>query len=72
MSRNVKSKKYSMRITPEALSRIKTIAIALDTTVPDLIGTAVLHVFSHATSPAAYLKLKADTIVSSTPRLPAP
>lgn len=62
---NVKSHRYGFRIEPKMFERLRQISITLMVPLPDLIVVAVLHLFSQATSPIEFTRLKANAIVKT-------
>ena len=62
---NVKSVRYAFRLSRSTKDRLREISLALHTPLPDLLVVGAFHLFSKATSPSEYLKLKAGLLAAS-------
>ena len=72
MPKGKKSAQYQFRVSPETRDLLKKIATALDTPLPDLLITGALIVYSKATNPPEYLRLKAQFLNDSQPQPGSP
>lgn len=66
--KDLKTKRYTFRVTKNTLERMRMISLALHTPLPDLIQVAVLSMFKTCTSPVDYVKVKTELLLSETDR----
>ena len=67
MKTNRKSKKYSLRVTPYTLGKMKAAAEDLGASLPDLLITALFMLRDRVSSPSEYLNAKSILVASEAP-----
>lgn len=60
MTLQKKTTRYTFRIDPALLERVRAIAKAFETPVPDLLVTGALMLYARATNQSQYLAAKAN------------
>jgi hypothetical protein len=69
MTNDLKTKRYTMRMSPQCYERIKNISKELRIKMPDLLVTGALTLYARATSQAAFYAAKAESVECPSPPL---